>query len=412
MHMTENLNFSYQAADAHGRRVDGELMAASETAALEALASQGLRVFRIQAAAGAPITDRRARSVNGFYVRRISNLQRVWLFDELATLLESGVVLVEAIDNLRAPAPESALGVGLSLVNSKLRGGATLSTALSECGLALPRYVTELIRAGESTGRLAGAARAAAQQQLAEYEFGREVRNALIYPAVLVGSGVLAMLVVFVFVVPKFSSILDNPKAELPLISVWVLRSGVWLAANGVLVAGTLAIVMLALLWAMRQPNVRRAGWEAASRLPLARAWVRDTEAYRWSSMLGLLMQNRVSLLEALSQANATLRGRDMAARGKRVVDAVRQGKSLAAALTEQAMVDRSALSLVRVGEQSGSLDKSLITLASRYRSAGQQRVKRFLVLLEPVTILLISLFLGGVMISVILAVTSLTNII
>jgi len=128
--------------------------------------------------------------------------------------------------------------------------------------------------------------------------------------------------------------------------------------------------------------------------------------------MLALLTQNRVGLLEALAQANATLRGRTMAFRGQQVADAVRQGRALAAALAEHRMLSPSALSLVRVGERSGTLDRSLATLASRYRSASQQRVKRFLVLLEPITILFISVVLGGVMISVILAVTSLTNVI
>ena len=304
------------------------------------------------------------------------------------------------------------LGLALADVNVRLRSGAPLSVALRESSLRLPRYVTELVRAGESTGRLAGAARAAAQQQLAEFEFSREVRNALVYPSVLVGSGVLAMLVVFVFVVPKFATILDNPKADLPVVSLWVLQGGTWLAAHLSWVAAGMAVVVATGVWAARQVRARQWAWELAGRLPFIGAWVVDAEAYRWSSMLALLTQNKVNLLEGLAQANGTLRGDQLAARGRRVADAVRQGKSLATALGEQSMLDRSALSLVRVGEKSGTLDRALLTLANRYRAASQQRVKRFLVILEPITILLISMVLGGIMISVILAVTSITNVI
>lgn len=393
------------------------MQAANLALAIDVLVAQGLRVFQID-----PVLEQGPKQSAALVLgqgwsgltgsARVSDLQRVWLFDELATLLESGVVLAEAVEGLSAGQEHSAVGAALAHVNMKLRGGVPLSGALTDSGLGLPRYVTELVRAGESTGRLAGSARAAAQQLLAEFEFRREVNSALTYPAVLIGSGLMAMLVVFVFVVPKFATILDNPKADLPLLSLWVLHGGVWLAAHAAWVAAVTLALALATAWAVRQPRVRQWAWEAAAQLPFTGAWVQDAESYRWSSMLALLTQNRVGLLEALAQANATLRGRTMAFRGQQVADAVRQGRALAAALAEHRMLSPSALSLVRVGERSGTLDRSLATLASRYRSASQQRVKRFLVLLEPITILFISVVLGGVMISVILAVTSLTNVI
>ena len=412
--MTISGRFNYRAADAEGRQRAGSVDGDDESSAVAALALQGLRVFEITPSAGqAPsIADEKPAFPIFGSGSKITALQRVWLFDELATLLESGVVLAEAVDGLQQGEGATALGRALGKVNATLRAGTPLSVALANAELELPRYVTELVRAGESTGRLAGAARAAAQQQLADYEFGREVRNALVYPAVLLGSGVMAMLVVFVFVVPKFATILDNPKADLPIVSLWVLHGGVWLASHLEWVAAAVAALVGAALWASRNGRARQWAWDLAATLPWLRDWVTDAESYRWSAMLALLTQNRVNLLEALAQANSTLRGRAMAFKGQRVADAVRQGRSLAAAVSEQGMLSSAANSLVRVGERSGTLDRALSTLAGRYRSASQQRIKRFLVLLEPVTILLISLVLGGIMISVILAVTSLTNVI
>ena len=405
------LNFSYQAADAAGHQRKGQLQAPDAQAALDTLAAQGLRVFEL--AEALPDAVGEATPVFGANQNsKVSAQQRVWLLDELATLLEAGVALAEAIDSLQQGHAGSALGAALGKMNTSLRSGVAFSVALADSGLGLPRYVTELVRAGESTGRLASAARAAAQQLLAEDQFAREVRNALLYPAVLISSGALAMLVVFVFVVPKFATILANPKADLPLVSLWVLHAGLWLGAHTSLLALGLGAVVAAGVWGARQPQVRQAAWEWLGRMPVFKHWVIDAELYRWSAMLALLTQHRVGLLEALSQANGTLRARSLAARGQQVADAVRQGKSLVAALTEQQLLDAPALALVRVGERSGALDKTLATLAARYQSASQQRIKRFLVLLEPITILLISVVLGGVMISVILAVTSLTNVI
>ncbi len=406
------LNFFYQAADAAGQRRRGELQAEHAQAAMDVLAAQGLRVFDLQAASpGRTAIDVGTASV-AVGDRKVTAQQRVWLLDELATLLEAGVALADAIDSLQQGHTLTALGAALGKMNASLRGGVAFSVALAGSGLGLPRYVTELVRAGESTGRLAGAARAAAQQLLADDKFAREVRNALLYPAVLMSSGALAMLVVFVFVVPKFATILANPKADLPLISLWVLHAGLWLASHAVTLMVAIAAAVLLTVWAARQSPVRQRAWELLGRMPVLGLWVVDAELYRWSAMLAVLTQHRVGLLEALAQANSTLRARALAARGQRVADSVRQGKSLVAALSEQRLLDAPALALVRVGERSGALDKTLVTLAARYQSASQQRVQRFLVLLEPVTILLISVVLGGVMISVILAVTSLTNVI
>ncbi len=370
---------------------------------MDALGAQGLRVFSLrEAGIATPMPGR----------TRVGGEERVWLLDELATLLESGVALAEAVESLQTGHAASGLGAALTRIHVQLRAGTPFSRALADSGLGLPRYVTELTRAGESTGRLAAAARAAAQQLQADQKFAQQVRNALLYPAVLMASGSLAMLVVFVFVVPKFASILANPKADLPLLSQWVLQLGMWMGAHTVALGLVLAALVGAGVWAARQAEVRQRAWELLARLPLAARWVREAELYRWSAMLGLLSQHRVGLLEALAQANATLRARHMAQQAQAVADAVRQGKSLVEALAGQQMLDAPALALVRVGERSGALDKALNTLAARYQSASQQRIARFLVLLEPITILLISVVLGGVMISVILAVTSLSNVI
>lgn len=410
------LNFSYQAADATGQRRSGVLQAEHAQAAMEVLATQGLRVYELELDGSGRVAVAQASansmSVTAADSRKVTAQQRVWLLDELATLLEAGVPLADAIDSLQQGHALTALGAALGRTNSSLRSGLAFSVALADAGLGLPRYVTELIRAGESTGRLAGAARAAAQQLLADDKFTREVRSALLYPAVLMGSGVLAMLVVFIFVVPKFAAILANPKADLPLISLWVLYAGLWLGEHAMSVTAVLMALVILAIWAARQPQVRQRAWEALGRMPVLGQWVMDAELYRWSAMLAVLTQHRVGLLEALGQANSTLRARLLATQGQRVADAVRQGKSLVAALAEQRLLDAPALALVRVGERSGALDKTLVTLAARYQSTSQQRIQRFLVLLEPITILLISVVLGGVMISVILAVTSLTNVI
>ena len=201
-------DFVYTALDTQGRRQRGSVRATNRQEAIAALQDKQWQVISV---AGAPGNVRKAAR------RQSADAQALGLLiDEMATLLEAGVPLAEAIATLAESHPEDH---PLTSVLRSVRGGSAFSAALAESGLKLPVYALQLVRAGESTGQLAAALRAAAQHLETERAFNQEARSALIYPAVLVGSGILATLVMFVFVVPRFAAILDNPKADLPWIS-------------------------------------------------------------------------------------------------------------------------------------------------------------------------------------------------
>lgn len=396
------MQFAYTAIDASGQRHSGIVVATDDWAASQGLLERELQVIELRPVAdGTTRASRRGR-------RGMQASDIAMLIEELATLLEAGVPLAEGLGTLaEAHGDEHPL----SQVLKAIRGGEGFSQALAGSGLPLPEYVLQLVRAGESTGKLAASLRAAAVHLEAELRFAQEARNALLYPMVLIGSGVLATLVMFVFVVPRFASVLDNPKADLPWVSKLVLGMGLWLTQHQVVVGAGLAVAVVAIVWASRQPVVRQGAWEFASQLPVLGPWTLHAEMARWASLFGVLLNSKVPLLSALDQAGQTLRRRSLRSQAARVQADVRGGKALSQALADHALLDAAGLNLIRVGERAGSLAGTVGSLARMHANQSQQRLKRFLVLLEPVTILLISLVLGGIMISVMLAITSLTNV-
>lgn len=393
--------FSYTAVDAAGRRQQGAVSAADYAAAIRALQERELQVVSVREA-----ISRRPRSQGRGRQSQAGGL--ALLIDEVATLLEAGVPLAEAVATLAEAHDEQH---PLASILKSIRGGSTFSEALATSGLKLPEFVLQLVRAGESTGKLAAAMRAASSHLEAELQFAQEARNALLYPMVLVGSGILATLVMFVFVVPRFAAVLDNPKADLPWISKLVLGLGMWLTQHQVIVGIVSLLVVSGIMWASQRPDVRQAAWELASRLPVLGPWTLHAELARWSSLFGVLLSSKVPLLLALDQANQTLRRRVLRSQAALVLGDVRGGKSLSTALADQSVLDPAGLNLIRVGERAGSLPQTVASLARMHTTQSQLRLKRFLVLLEPLTILVISVVLGGIMISVMLAITSLTNV-
>lgn len=397
--------FRYQATDARGAVVKGVLTVTDEAEAMAQLQRRGLTVFGLSAAPA-------ARSSMLSQPKRAGRDALLVVLQELATLLDAGITLADAVENVARGYGESPLGVAFGKIFGQLRGGVAFSTALVEADLRLPNYVVELCRAGESTGKLAGSLRAAADQLELEQNFQREARNALIYPMVLVISGFLATLLVFVFVVPKFANILSNPKADIPTLSLWVLATGMWLTKNKILLGAVLGGGAFASYFLLRQPKVQQNLWNWAAGLPLVGRWIMHTEIARWSSMFSVLLQNHVSILEALTHAQNALRGDVWRHKAQLILADVRGGKTLAESLQLHQFIDATGINLVRVGERSGALGKTTGSLASMHRTHSQQQMRQFLILLEPVTILLVSVVLGGIMISVMLAITSLTNVI
>jgi general secretion pathway protein F len=393
-------DFDYTVVDESGKRQRSTLRASGEAEALRVLYERRLQVISISLKRGRSPSRQGGRALDAPAVAS--------LVEELATLLEAGVPLAEALDTLAQP-----LGTDhpLARVMAAVRGGESFSSAMDGSGLGLQPFVLQLLRAGESTGQLAKALRSAASHLVAELDFAREARNALLYPMVLVGSGVLATLVMFVFVVPRFAGILSNPKADLPLLSQWVLGMGLWLTQHQMALGLGLGALAALGVWAFGKAEVRQWAWELVSKMPLLGRWAWHAEVGRWASLLAVLLQSRVPLLSALAQANETFRRHLLRSQGALVLAGVRGGQTLSAALAEHALLDGPGLNLIRVGERAGSLPQTVLSLARIHTQQSQQRLKRFLVLLEPLTILLISVVLGGIMISVMLAITSLTNV-
>ncbi|MBK1890235.1 type II secretion system F family protein [Undibacterium sp. 14-3-2] len=397
--------FRYQATDAQGAVVKGVLTVEDQTEAMTQLQRRGLMVFEIQEVAA-------SRSSRISQPKRAGRDAILVVLQELATLLDAGVTLADAVENVARGYQDSPLGLAFNKIYSQLRGGIAFSKALIDVDLRLPNYVVELCRAGESTGKLAGSLRSAAEQLELEQNFQREARNALIYPMVLIVSGFLATLLVFVFVVPKFANILSNPKADIPTISLWVLATGMWLTKNKLLLGTLLAGVAGSAFALLRQEKVQQNLWNWAAGLPVIGSWIMHTEMARWSSMFSVLLQNHVSILEALAHAQNALRGDAWRQKAALILSDVRGGKTLAESLQLHQFIDATGVNLVRVGERSGALGKTTASLAQMHRMHSQQQMRQFLILLEPVTILLVSVVLGGIMISVMLAITSLTNVI
>ena len=391
------MEYDYEVIDGSGRTVTGQLEAESPVEVVRALSRDGHTVV--------DVSERRPSALPTFQ-RRLRASELVVAFHELATLLESGVALGDAILAQGRGTYHPALARAFTGIGRDLMRGLSFLDALRASDLPLPDYVYQLVEAGEISGRLPQSLREAVDQLEYDQRVVTDIRSALVYPAILVVSGIAVVLLVFIVVVPEFANLLDEAD-DLHILSVAVLRSGVWFNDNTLLLAAIIATGVALALSLLRRATVRQRLVDAVASLPVVGAWFTETDTAKWASVMSAMLAARVELMDALVLAS---RGVRISRRKAMLEDAtadVRGGSALSAALERQSALTPTGYNLIRVGEQSGQLPQMMRALATLYENNSARRMKAVVALIEPLAILLIGGALGTIMIGLILAITN-----
>ncbi len=396
------MNFAYEAVDTQGQLVNGVIAANSPREAARVLERKGLT----------PVTLEVKTAQAGKKVRGALKQQDLILsLYELTTMLGAGVAIADAVASQALASAHPRLNAAYQYMESALRRGEAFSVALAGSKLPIPTYFHQLVTAGEMTGKLAEALRDGVAQMEYEQKISTEMRNALIYPSILVVSGVAAVLLMFLFVVPKFANLVEKAK-DLPLLAEIVLRTGAWCNENTLLLGAIIAGIVLSVTAALKRESLRLALLDRLTRVPVLGEWLIEAETARWAKILGALLDNRVPMLQALELAQNGVKLPQRRARLGVVAKAVKSGVALSAALEDNDALTATGYNLVRVGERSGELPKMLGSLATLYEETGRTRMKRVLLLIEPIAILVIGTFIGLIITGIVLAITSANDIV
>jgi len=399
------MRFVYKAVDGAGFTHKGTLEAEIEADALSQLFERGYTPLSLRAEDALSVEKRRSSS------SAIRHTDVIALIRELATLLKSGVGISESFLTLQDASAHPRLHAALGELSAKVHGGESFASALQKSSLKLPEYTHALARAGEATGDLAGALTRAAEQLEFDERMRGEAREALIYPSILIATGIGAILFIFSFVVPRFAGILRGRNVDLPLLSEWVLVTGVFVNEHWFGIAIALGIAGAGIVWLMKDEAYRIKLMVLLGKLPLLSTWIAGGETARWTSMLAVLVQSRVPILMALELSSSAVQLPENANRLKSVADDVRLGKRLSEVIEARRLLEGTPLTMLKVGEKSGELGAMLGFVAAQAAEFHKTLQRRLVALIEPVSILVIGVTLGIIMVGVVLAMTSLTNV-
>jgi general secretion pathway protein F len=397
------MRFHYEALQRDGRLVSGLIEASSERGAHRDLIRRGVQPTTIN-----PATAPKGRIRRWRPLRRRDYGAALKL---LQALIAGGVPIAEAVTALGEATDHPALAQAYGELTAALRRGEAFPRALARCFPAIAPHIHRMIEAGDFSGRLGEALADAAAEVEREAKVRTELRQTLLYPAFLVAFGCLAVVFIFIVVVPRFAVMFQGKFDKLPLLSYVVISAGMWFRGHLVLVLALLAGAAVAGSWGLTRPQVRGMLIDMVTPLPILRGWSAEVEIARWAAVFARLLENRVPLIQSLELARGTMRRRDIQLRLSRVERDVRAGAALAVALGDSVFLTSAALAMIRVGERSGSLPEMVRGLASLYDERVRNRSRTMLAIIEPVAIVMIGTVIGTVAMAIFLAITSINNV-
>lgn len=388
--------FTYRAVGPDGAAVTSTIVADTRADALRRAAREGATVIELREAGEASLAATGAV--------KVSPEEAALVLKQLAVMIRAGVELLEALEIIAASLPGKPVADRLRAAAISLRQGDRLARALQTAAPFYPPYVYALIRAGEASGRLAQVLEEAARQMAFEQRVGRDIQNALVYPAFLVASGAASVMFLFYVVVPRFAEMLRNARAELNGLSALVIDAGETFHDNAALILGLIALAGAGLATFAATTEGKRALSTVAHATPGLRLLLLTRQRTAWSRIMAISLAAGVDVLEATALAAGALPEGKLKHDAMRAIPALRAGRPVDEAFLKSNALSVVDASLVRAGQRSGAMGEMFRAVADRNEEEMRDTLKRFTLILEPAAIALVALFIGAIVLGLVSA--------
>ncbi|HET7219788.1 MAG TPA: type II secretion system F family protein [Vicinamibacterales bacterium] len=341
---------------------------------------------------------------------RIATREFLVFNQELATLLKAGMPLVQSLDILRRRVSNPLFKSVLDDVHDRVRAGNSLSEAFEAHGALFPGVYTASLLAGEKSGNLEQVIRRYVSYVKVVESVRRKTISALIYPTVLLVLSLIVVSILVLRVVPQFSGYYQQFGADLPL-STRMIVAGSNFATTyiGVLVVVVALMSVGFWLW-IKRPGQRQRFDRWVLRLPSLGPIARKFATSQASRTLATLLGGGIPLVNAIDVAARSIKNQYISAELQTASRQVREGRALAAAMTDSGAFPDVALKMVEVGEQTGALQEMLNSLSDFFDEEIETSLDRFVTLVEPILLIIMGLVIAGLLLALYMPLFNLSN--
>ena len=395
--------FLVKVADERGRTQQQLETGYSEAEVRERFSQQGYLVYWVKPkgllAGGGP------RS------RKVKNSVFLIFNQQFLTLLKAGLPILGSLDLLIKRQKDAYFKSLLQNVRERVKGGELLSESFAAQNV-FPKIYTTTLMAGEKSGNMDEVLTRYIGFQRMALTFKKKLVVSMVYPTLLISVVICMLIFLVTYVVPQFAKLYQDLNAQLPTVTVIMLEIGTN-AQKYAPVGLILLFVLLVLLWRWKASD---RGAETIDRallgLPLVGDILLKHQVATFSRMLSTLLAGGMPLVPCLETAGASMSSRKILNGVQSAVSRVREGQTLAKSLEEQKMFPELSVEMIEVGESTGALPAMLNSVAEFYEEDVQTALGAAMALIEPVILIIMAVFVGGILISLYLPIFSLgTNL-
>jgi general secretion pathway protein F len=399
-------NFRYRALSANGEIVSGLITA--PTAAEVARRIDYLRLVPIDSIVEEN-ADRALRFNFSFEQRARSEDVTTFTLD-LALLLKAGARLDRALELLATDADIGRLRSTVRAIRSSVLAGESFAEALAHHPALFPPMYVALVRVGEASGTLEKILQVLASDRSRAETLRRKIADAVRYPAFLLFASTCVLIFFLTFVLPQLGAVLHDMGAKIDPIAGVFLQLSDFITAHKNLIGAAVVILLAGALFLTRQPKFRAAMIRRLARLPLIRSIVALHQSALFCRNLEVLLGAAVPLTSTLRILVNMMATMGDAAVWTQVVERVRQGNKLSEALEETGTLPPLAVRMLRLGEESGQLPVLAGRVAQFYETKLERSLDRAVGLVGPLAVITISTIIGGLIVSVMTALLSVSQ--
>lgn len=380
--------YHWEGKDKTGKIIRGEMRAQGEAVVQASLRRQGVLVSKVKKqkmSRGHKITD-----------KDISLFTR-----QLATMMRSGVPLLQAFDIGIKGATNPSLARMLNEIRTDVESGASLSQAFSKHPVYFDKLFVNLVGAGEQAGILDNLLERLATYKEKILAIKSKIKSALFYPIAVIIVAALVITVIMLFVIPEFKNVFTSFGADLPAPTLIVIAMSDFFVSYWYLVFGIIfgAVTIISYLY-KRSPQMQNAVDRAVLKLPVVGEIIRKATVARWARTLSTMFAAGVPLVEALDSVGGASGNHVYLVATKQIQTEVSTGSSLTVAMQNVDVFPTMVIQMVSIGEESGQLDGMLGRVADFFEQEVDDAVAGLSTLLEPIIMVFLGVVIGGLVVA------------
>lgn len=397
--------FTYKARDLQGVDHQGTIETVDVSQVARILTKKRLIVISVK-----EIKKNSNKNFISRFLERASFSDLVIATRQLSTMIESGMVVSEALDILEEQQSNKRLKEVLGEVARDIRGGLDLASSMKKHPDVFPALYVSLVRAGEQAGKLDVVLSQMANSLEKEREFRSKVRGAMIYPALVLLMMVAVIGIMMFFVVPRLTSLYDQSSIELPLPTKILIGSSDFLLSYWWMIAILLVVGIIVFRRWVKTPSGRYNFDALILKVPVVSKIVQETTLTSFTRTFGLLTSSGVPLLDALTIMVGVVNNMVYKKALESTVQGVERGLTFSSQLELTGVFPKIIPQMYKVGEETGKVDKVSFKMADYFEEESDQIIKNLTVIIEPVVLVVLGLMVAFIVLSIILPIYKLTT--